>query len=72
MTVWNDEKIRELAEVVRDPMMQKLCRWLLEARAAARVVDQKLDLFDALARKYNYPGSHGPQVLRDAFEALKR
>lgn len=30
----------------------------------------KLDAFDALARKHNYPGSHGPEELREAFEAL--
>jgi len=30
-----------------------------------------IDRFDDLARKHNYPGAHGPQELRDAFEALQ-
>jgi hypothetical protein len=45
MTVWNDITLRQVADCPDDKyseIAKKLARWLLEARDAGRIVDQKL------------------------------
>jgi len=40
-------------------------------RKAVGLLLERIDTFDSLARRHNYPGHHGPQELRNAFEALR-
>lgn len=43
MTVWNDDELRKIKYPAYDEVTEKLARWLLEARDAARIVSEKLD-----------------------------